>query len=369
MTSARKIAIIMAQGDPTADLMLAGLCAAAAQRDHVRIRRHFTSVNGPGDLAYLQTWGVEGILCTYVAALAPALTLGVPVVCLRQGNNPQIVFDEEAIGRQAADHLIDQGYRRIAVAVHHNGVWALPRTRGFRAAALARSCAIEVFECPDDDQLQRVITWATNGSPAGIFTLHDLFADQLLDRCAEAGVDVPQQMGVIGADDLTLWCQTAATPLSSVRVPHAQVARRGLEILEAILNGAPVPTVPVIEPPLGVTVRASTDMKAQADPQVACALACIQERAVRGLTVEQVVAASGLARRTLEHRFRAQLKRSIHQQIIATRIAQARRMIESSDLTLGVIAKRTGFANAGHFTTVFRQHTGVTPSSLRSTKA
>ncbi|WP_245520528.1 helix-turn-helix domain-containing protein, partial [Mesorhizobium sp. M1C.F.Ca.ET.212.01.1.1] len=35
------------------------------------------------------------------------------------------------------------------------------------------------------------------------------------------------------------------------------------------------------------------------------------------------------------------------------------------DLAIGDIAYRCGFENAGHFSRVFRQHTGITPTHLR----
>ncbi|MEP6565571.1 MAG: helix-turn-helix domain-containing protein, partial [Mesorhizobium sp.] len=50
---------------------------------------------------------------------------------------------------------------------------------------------------------------------------------------------------------------------------------------------------------------------------------------------------------------------------LALRVHYAKSLLEASDLQIGEIAFRCGFGNAGHFSRVFRQHTGITPTNLR----
>lgn len=51
------------------------------------------------------------------------------------------------------------------------------------------------------------------------------------------------------------------------------------------------------------------------------------------------------------------------------RIRRAKELLENSELSVGEIAYRVGIPDANYFTRVFRQHTGMTPREVRSSKA
>jgi transcriptional regulator GlxA family with amidase domain len=82
-------------------------------------------------------------------------------------------------------------------------------------------------------------------------------------------------------------------------------------------------------------------------------------------SVERVVAASDLSRRSLEKAFRLELNRSILGEITRIRINRAKHLLEATDLPVVEIAAQYGFATHNHFFRVLRQHTVMTPRSFR----
>jgi AraC family transcriptional activator of pobA len=52
--------------------------------------------------------------------------------------------------------------------------------------------------------------------------------------------------------------------------------------------------------------------------------------------------------------------------IVERRMAQARRLLVETDLTVGEIASRVGYADPGYFTRLFRRMHGVTPLGWRA---
>jgi LacI family transcriptional regulator len=117
---------------------------------------------------------------------------------------------------------------------------------------------------------------------------------------------------------------------------------------------------------VGVVARRSTDTLAVADPVIAAAIRTIRERAVMGLEIGELVAASKLSRWQLEDRFRRVVGRSIHDDMLHVRLNEARRLITTTDLPLKQIAPRAGFRSVAYMTTLFRRHFTTTPAALRT---
>ena len=56
----------------------------------------------------------------------------------------------------------------------------------------------------------------------------------------------------------------------------------------------------------------------------------------------------------------------VHDDILEVRLAEARRLVTTTDLPLKTIAPRAGFRSIAYMTTVFRRHFGTTPAALRA---
>ena len=135
--------------------------------------------------------------------------------------------------------------------------------------------------------------------------------------------------------------------------------------LDAMMSGTKIPATGTLLPPLGIATRRSTDTLAVGDPEVAKAARYILTYACNGIQVADVVRQTKLTRRVLETRFKAQTGKTPHELIVASRLAQAERLLRETNLTLDRIADRCGLEYPEYLSVLFRKHRNTTPGEYR----
>jgi LacI family transcriptional regulator len=168
---------------------------------------------------------------------------GIPVVIVDRGGDKAdycwVAVDDIEGGRLAAAHLIEQGHVRIAFV---GGPSRLQQVRDRRLGAqLATSslggtdglltistprldvesgvrAAGEISAMPDAER------------PTATFAANDLLAIGLLQGFVTNGMRIPEDMAIIGYDDIA-FAGAAAVPLSSIRQPRHELGRRAVELL------------------------------------------------------------------------------------------------------------------------------------------
>ena len=134
-------------------------------------------------------------------------------------------------------HLLDLGHRRIAfIRGAARNVDAEERRRGFRAALrsarVARGDTVEVagdFTESGGYRAAKVLL-ARDPRPTAIFAANDSMAIGALSALREAGVSVPEEIAVVGFDDVPI-ARFTSPPLTSVRVPITKLGARATERL------------------------------------------------------------------------------------------------------------------------------------------
>ncbi|MDL4813025.1 LacI family DNA-binding transcriptional regulator [Actinomadura opuntiae] len=136
---------------------------------------------------------------------------------------PTMLIDDAAIGACAARHLLGRGRRDLAAVVPAEpGLDAFGERRlaGMRAAAEEAGAAARRVDLPfDEDAAARLAAdWvAGTGRPDGVFAYNDDYAMLLMRALQDAGLDVPRDVAVVGADDLPV-ARFLRPRLSTVRV-------------------------------------------------------------------------------------------------------------------------------------------------------
>lgn len=215
---------------------------------------------------------VSGLLITPVGQVLPRLRrlrdrgTAIVVVDRRTGNREfsSIAVDDKRGGRLAAQHLVDTGRRRIAFVGGPKGLSQVKhRLRGAQdvidGSAGARLEFVETSTMDADagrHAAEALLARGKQTRPDAIFAANDLIALGVLQALTLAGVRVPDDVAIIGYDDID-FAASAAIPLSSVRQPREQLGIVAADtLLEVIADpGARVRDV-VLEPEL--VVRRST---------------------------------------------------------------------------------------------------------------
>ena len=181
------------------------------------------------------------------ARIARFVRDGLPIVCLDRDVDsaavPLVQVDNRHGARLATEHLLSLGHRRIAhVRGPATGI-ADERVAGYGDALAAAGLMPDgLLICPGDwterggrDAVRRLVETETEFT--AVFAANDLSALGVLSALSETGRRVPDDVAVVGFDDLRL-ASFSTPPLTTVRQPAAEIARRATEILFELVDGA-----------------------------------------------------------------------------------------------------------------------------------
>jgi LacI family transcriptional regulator len=329
--------------------------------------------------AWLRHWDGDGILTrTFTQEMADLIAAtGLPAVELRatnlSGGRPFVGMDNAHIGRAVAEHFFERGYRQFAAYSLKTERFFIERVRNFVSAVQAFGCPCsELPESSSDsvtdwEQSQAcLIAWLEQlPKPVGIFAANDQLGVRLLEACQRAGVAVPEEVAVVGAENEETLCAFATPPLTSVRFDGQTVGYAAAELLDRLMQGKSPRRREILIAPKGIVVRASSDELVINDPLVAQAARLIRENAMTGINVEDLCRKLNASRSTLDRRMRAALKRSPKEEITRIRFREVERLLRETDLTIEVIAEQTGFAHSHYLQAAFKQTYGQTPGQFR----
>jgi len=281
--------------------------------------------------------------------------------------------DSHAAGRLAAEHLLERGLRNMAFCGYAGAIWSQRRQEGFsrRLAEAGLACRAYVPSRPKtrrawQQERPPLIAWLRSlPKPAGVMACNDACGRQIIEACTQAGLEVPDDVAVVGVDEDRLLCELSNPPLSSVALNGEQAGYRAAELLDAMMSGRVSTPQRILVEPLWVVPRRSTDVIAVEDPDVAAGLRFIRDNARRPIGVRDVARQAAVARRTLEIRFQRRLGRSIREEIQRVRLAWAKQLLVETELPLWKIAEHSGISSQSYLSKVFHRETGMTMARYR----
>lgn len=165
-----------------------------------------------------------------------------------------VAIDDVAASRDAVRHLLDRGRSRVAVVgdqPHRGGTGpSARRLRGARAAVaergghLAPSLVAETAEYTREDGARAMDELLGQGTaPDAVFCCNDVLAMGALSTLHRRGVRVPDDVAVVGFDDIDE-CRFSVPPLTSVSADKQAVAHEAVTRLVAVLAGPDAPRTP-----------------------------------------------------------------------------------------------------------------------------
>jgi len=185
----------------------------------------------------------------------------------RHDGLPSVVIDDVAGGELATRYLLELGHRRIAFigdkpADPFRFQSSRDRTTGYERAFesagvpirreyvregtqsrhVARSIADELLRLPEP--------------PTAVFAASDVQALGVLEAARALQIDVPEQLSVIGFDDIPEAARTTPA-LSTVRQPIQQMGSAAVELLIALMDGR-IPETTHVRLPTSLVIRGTT---------------------------------------------------------------------------------------------------------------
>jgi LacI family transcriptional regulator len=321
---------------------------------------------------------VDGVITCFPDSIEKFRGRSIPVVLVTErfleAPWPRVISDSQAIGRAGALHLLGNAHGDLAFAGEYQRRFAWGRGIGFLRAVQEAGGRCHVLGGLDA-LLERkkvlihgpaVRRWlAQLPKPVGLMACNDRLAMDLLNHCQALGLAVPGEVALVGADNDELICDFCAPPLTSVDLNAREAGFQAASLLGDLLAGRPGPSGPVVIPPQGVVIRASSDAFAAGDPAVSAAIKFLRERACGGLKVRDVIAAQPIPRRTFEKVCQKLLGRSPFSEIRRIQLERARQLLMDTDLPLFQVARAAGLGSGKRLSETFRKKWGQTPLSFR----
>lgn len=179
-------------------------------------------------------------------------------------------------------------------------------------------------------------------------------------RAYRRAADLAQQhgLGQVHREALTLLAAEAAAD------GQHDIAYTALVELRRLERSTQTPPLPAEE----LSTAGSVDPALVGPPYLEAALSCINARLRERLTVQEIAAAAGVARRTLELAFARIVGMTIKEYQRNQRLAAMAQLLHTTDRSIGDIAADFSYTNSSVMARDFKAQFGATPTEIRRSR-
>ena len=290
----------------------------------------------------------------------------------------RVNHDSESLARAAAREFLSLGLRSFAFFGFDGLFWSKERGHCFREALKLNGYDASVFtrkffesgdDRPDKCFRQEFMRWLQSlPKPCGLLAANDLLASEALSVCRTRGMNVPEDISVLGIDNDEIACENAVPTLSSIRPNFEEAGILCARLLDERMscrrkyNG----TIRYTFAAVGIVRRQSTRRLPQANADVSKAVEIIRLRACDGLKPRDVFAEIGKSRRLVEMRFRELTGHSVLDEIYAVRLARVKELLARANVPLESIASACGWKSPARLRVFFRSAEGMSMREWRN---
>ena len=177
---------------------------------------------------------------------------------------PNLAPDNALVSNAAVNHMLDRGLRQFAFCGFRGLRFSERRKSAFCDVLSARGYPVSVFEDGEPERtiglvafeqkwlqdLDRMESWLRElPKPVGLMACNDVRAYQVSNACREVGLNVPDEISIIGVDNDPTLCELATPPLTSIDPNPAKVGYEAAALLEQMIeSGGAAPDDVWIEP-------------------------------------------------------------------------------------------------------------------------
>lgn len=263
------------------------ICLAGGSLGWADPRNYCYEVASPADLdaAILVpgTWGAPLDSAPVQELLQRYTSLPCCIIGARHADLPSVCIDNVSGVREMTRHLLEVHQRKRVAFIAGSGLESVQRQQGYEAAL--RAAGIEpdpalIFAGNYTAEMGReaVLSWHSEGKLAcdGIIAANDWMASGALEVLQELGFRVPEDVALVGFDDIDRAC-FMSPPLTTIRQPPQFLGTEAVILLDGLLSGqtiqrhVEVATLPQIRRSCGCfghtsSLRAVTPLSGDAPP-------------------------------------------------------------------------------------------------------
>ena len=199
----------------------------------------------------------------YAGAFVIGVSLGEPWrKALQTSRTPAVLYDNHIIGNPhtayvgidnnegmdlAVAHLKALGHQKIAylssalgshiMQVRHRAFFQAMHHHGLKTDSSYAGCSYYLSECMEK-HLPRFLDMGMTA----VICCQDTFASAALTQCQQLGYRIPQDISIIGFDDLPI-CPYTSPPLTTIRQDRTELGKSGYYALSSLMNQVSIGTI------------------------------------------------------------------------------------------------------------------------------
>ncbi len=159
---------------------------------------------------------------------------------------PCVTVDDATGSRMIAEYLAHKGHRRVLYRSHEERRTSMVRREATFLAAAAE-CGITVILTNEETnehalsgEERAILRRTEEQRPTAAVCWTDLSAYELLSACEQLGLQVPDDLAIIGFDGIPTRIKPERT-LTTIRAPWVDVAAQAVDHLLVLLEGGDIP--------------------------------------------------------------------------------------------------------------------------------
>lgn len=333
----------------------------------------------PGVLEWAKKWQADAIIAQFNDNDEVELFRENGIVALAQDFQsrfsviPNITSRYELTGQMAADFFLQKGFRNFAFYGYKDVVWSEERYMGFRNRIMEKGLGDNFFEYKNQPlenlwyyESEPLADWIKSlPHPVALMACDDTRGNKIMEMCQVLGINIPEEIAVLGVDNDEIICNLSEPPLSSVSLNIVKGGYEAARLIDRLIHNEATSCEDVIIQPITIVNRLSTDIYATDNPAILAALKYIHQNLANKINVEDIIKQVPLSRRLLEIRFRQVTGQSIYQYISDLRMERFSQLLLASTEPIADLAMQVGLADSKNLARQFKLWKGCTPVEYR----
>ncbi len=289
---------------------------------------------------------------------------------------PQVFSDNYRAGVMGAEHFLERNHSNFSFFFIQSSRLEKEISAGFiqTIESTGKTCLLHHWnptEIEHEVNYRSVHNWAKRTlvslpKPVAVMCQNDDTMAIILNAAVDAGLRVPEEVALLGLGNTALVCDFLPVTLSSIDVNLEGLAYRAAQELDRLFEGGTPHVVPIRVPPKAVVLRESTNFLAVSDPHVLIVLRKIWDHYSEPLSVEKLIRSVPISRSSLYKLFIQQVGRPIARELMRVRLEHAKRLLTTTDKSVGSIAKECGFSSLITFSRAFSENLKESASEFRT---
>lgn len=333
-------------------------------------------------------WGLDGAIIDYTVhddAIGGIRSLGIPCVALDTAhpdlfkgmrNVAFIDIDSAEIGRLGAQHFTERyNYATYGILAYEDTCnWSERRVQSFAETLSANRLACSVLRVRHEELRapafhQAICEWAGRlHRPVAVMAVCDELARTFISALATNGIQVPQDVAVLGVDDEHILCTHMRPTLSSIQPDFERSGYLAAKSMDALLSrkaGCRATPQHHLSPVKTVVARESTAPSSTTGLMVLRAENFIRDHVGKSIHVDDVARHLKVSRRLLDKRFREVTGKTVLSAIHTAQLENVHHLLCTTYLSISEIGSLYHFRSESQLKRLFKATYGMTMSAVR----